>query len=401
MSNVAGVALITASLFLLVVAVLLNSPHLFYMSTAMVVTIVAARLQAWAAVRNLTFERRAPSTATVGQWITIELIAQSSDRFKRPLMSVLDHLPARLFNETITPSTPIAPAFGQQVVTRYQIIPKRRGIFRWSKLSVVGHDALGIVSLVKEYSANAVELTVFPAPIPVQFDISSAAGWGSQEAEHGLSRGTGIEPRGIREYSHGDSMRYVHWRSTARTGQLVVKEFETGANSAVAFVIQQSIGSEVGEGHRTTLELMCGHLAHIVGRMVRQGLLVQFPSLEEGVGSVSPYDREQEVLKLLATIQADAPQNLLEQVAGVQPRLLPGATVHLLLSVADPSAADAVQLLKRAGHAVVAMVYDAASFDPKGRFELELSASHTSFIDTLRSAGAQVRVMPLEGLAKA
>jgi len=400
MSNVAGVALFTASFFLLVVAVLLNSPHLFYMSTAMVVTIVAARLQAWMSIKGLTFRRVAPTTATVGQWVTIEVFAESQDRFKRPLMSVYDHLPARLLNETITPSTPIAPAFGQPVATRYKIMPQRRGVYRWSKLSVVGHDALGIVSMVREYSANAVELVVFPRAVTVPFDVASAAGWGSQETEQGLSRGTGIEPRGIREYVSGDSIRYVHWRSTARTGQLVVKEFETGANSILAFVIQRTVGSDVGEGSRTSLELMCGHLAHVCGRAVRQGMLVQFPEMESGVGDPQPYEREQQVLRILAETQADQSVSLAQQVADCYAALVPGATVHLLMAVMDPTVCEAIVDLKRHGHSVVVMAYDAAAFEHKRRFDKSRSAAASSNVDAMRASGAMVRVMPLDGLGK-
>jgi hypothetical protein len=38
--------------------------------------------------------------------------------------------------------------------------------------------------------------------------------------------GSGNEPFGIREYRVGDSLRRIHWRSTARRGQLVVREYE-------------------------------------------------------------------------------------------------------------------------------------------------------------------------------
>jgi uncharacterized protein (DUF58 family) len=399
MSRLAGTAMITASIFLLVVAILLNSPHLFYMSTAMVATIAGARIQANLSLKGLRFVRTVPSTVTVGTPVTVEISAESEQKVRRPLMMVIDHLPQRLANESMTPSTPIAPAYGHPVVTRYQFVPRRRGIYRWSKLSVVGHDALGLVSNLKEFSANAVELTVLPAPIPVLYDVQSASGWGNSESEHGLSRGSGIEPRGIREYTPGDSMRYVHWRSTARTGQLVVKEFETGNNAAVAFIVQNSIGTEIGEDGNTTLELICGHLAHICGRAVRQGVLVQFPAVEKDFGAVSPFEREQEILKLLATLQADKPASLAEDVRTAKANLQPGTAVHLALSIVDPDLPDAIADLRRAGHSVVAMTYDACAFDSKRRILPQDTAVDPAFLDQLRAAGAHARVMPLDGVA--
>ena len=88
--------------------------------------------------------------------------------------------------------------------------------------------------------------------------LPAAAGWGISEAESGQTRGAGLEPRGVRAYSAGDSLRHVHWRSSAKTGQLLVKEFEAGTHAAAAFLIQRKDGTEIGEGAATSLETMCG-----------------------------------------------------------------------------------------------------------------------------------------------
>lgn len=396
-NNIAGVALTTSSIFLLVVAVTLNSPHLFYMSTALIVTIAAARLQAFLSVRRLMITRTVPPQVQVGQWAQIDFAVATDRSSRRPLISIWDQLPLRLVNDSLTPSTPVAPALGQTVHSTYRFRPSRRGRFRWSKVSVVGTDALGLISAVREYSAGPAEMLVLPAPIPVQFDVSSAAGWGTFEAEHGLSRGTGIEPRGIREYVQGDSTRYIHWRSTARTGKLTVKEFETGSNAAVAFIVQNSRGSDVGQGSRTTLELICGHLAYICARILRQGIRVQFPLQEEGVGSVLPIEREQEVLRILADLTGDSVRSLAADVDDSKGRLLPGATVYIALSVADQNLPSAIQSLRRGGHAVVCMAYDARAFDSKFKGH---SATDSAYIDELRGVGAMVRTMPLDGLGK-
>jgi uncharacterized protein (DUF58 family) len=400
MSNVAGVALFTAALFLLVVAVMLNSPALFYMSTAMVATILAARWQAWSAVRNLEFRRKSPGLARVGEWVSIDLIATSSRKARRPLIRIFDHLPDGLLNDSLTSSTPIAPANGESVISRYRFKPNRRGIYRWSKLSVIGHDALGIVTMAKDYLANPVELVVLPSPIPVAFEFGQAAGWGASESEHGLSRGVGIEPRGIREYASGDSLRYVHWRSTARTGQLVVKEFETGSNASASFFIQNSSGSEIGKAPRTTTELMCAHLAYIVSRGLRQGVTIEFPGLDSPSKAYSVHEREIEILRLLARVSADAKTTLSEDVRTAQSRLAAGATVYLVHCVADDELPRVVESLVRSGFGVCAVVYDASAFERRRKAPAVRSATDEAYMNRLRFAGASIRVMPLDGLAK-
>jgi uncharacterized protein (DUF58 family) len=195
-------------------------------------------------------------------------------------------------------------------------------------------------------------------------------------------------------------MRYVHWRLTAKTGQLVVKDFETGSHAALAFFIQNSIGSEIGEGSRTTLELMCGHLAHICGRVLRQGIRVQFPSVEDNEGALSPLEREHEVLRYLAMLNADQPKSMAEEILSSMRNIVPGATVHICIAVADPKMPEAIDALRRSGHAIVALVYDAAAFDNSRRLNPVDSAANPRFLDMLRGAGAMVREMPLDGLGK-
>src|SRR5262249_11556761 len=52
-----------------------------------------------------------------------------------------------------------------------------------------------------------------------------------------LRRPTGFELHSVREYEQGESLRKVHWRSTARRGQLMVKELEDAPRDEVAVLL--------------------------------------------------------------------------------------------------------------------------------------------------------------------
>jgi len=96
MRRAAGVALTASAFFLFIVAVLLNSSALFYMSTAIIATIFASRLQSYLSVRALHFERQAPGEAKVGELVTVEVTVWSNRRIRRPLVYIVDGLPSRL-----------------------------------------------------------------------------------------------------------------------------------------------------------------------------------------------------------------------------------------------------------------------------------------------------------------
>ena len=395
--RVTGRALTIAALFLVAVAVLLGSGGLFYMSTALIATIAASRLQAWLSVRGLRFERVAPESVTAGDLVTVEIIVWSEKRIRRPLVTVVDNLPPRLHAIDHTESLPIAPAFDQPIRTLYQFRPMRRGKYGWIGLTAYGTDALGLVTMAKRYDTTPAQMTVRPVPIPISLDLPHASSWGINEVESGRSRGAGIEPRGVRNYAAGDPLRHIHWRSSAKTGQLLVKEFEAGSHAPAAFILQRTSGTDVGVGPMSTFEAMCGHVAYICDRFLRQGVMVEFPTVEHRLKGISHKERQTEVLDVLASLNPDSAETLGDELLRGLPKLGSGAIVYLMAGVVDPSLPEAVRHASNAGVQAVVLAYDASAFLATPRKQVA-PATDPLFLSNLDHAGAHVLVMPLEGL---
>lgn len=396
MRNLAGFALTTASAFLAIVAILIGSSPLFYITTAMIATIGACHLQAHLAVRRLRLERVAPETVKVGELVTVELTVWSDVKIRRPLISVEDRLPARLVAGQLSPSLPVAPAYDMPIRTQYRFRPLKRGRYRWKDTTVVGTDSLGLVTKRLGYPTAVAEMTVLPRPIPVSLELPNAAGWGISEAESGNARGAGIEPRGIREYRPGDSIRHVHWRSTARRGQLLVKEFESGTQAAVAFVLPRQKGSEIGEGAFTTTELMCGHVVYLAELFLRQGVRVLLPGLEEVHGPHNISDRLQEISEALAAYTSDQEFDLGAQIHALENELAPGTIVYVLTALPDESLVHAANQLMRSGTQVVALLYDAKAFVGRRQSVKQPTSLSPEFLGELQAHGISPIPMPLD-----
>ncbi len=398
-----GLALGMAALFFAIVAILINTPILFYMGTALIATIAGSRLQAWLSVRGLRFQREAPDSIKVGDTVTINIIVWSERKLLRPLITVADALPGRLVYADKTVSTPIAPAFDLPIRTQYRFRPLKRGVFSWNGIEAVGTDALGLVVMSKVYETEPVELIVLPRPIPIQVDLPVARGWGISEAESGQSRGAGLEPRGVREYASGDSLRHIHWASTARRGQLLVKEFEAGSHTAASIVLQRTEGSELGTGAETTFEQMCGNAVFLAEQLMHQGALVQFPTLEGKPMRTSGGERLSEIYGMMARVQADRPTSVAVEIQSNIGLLPPGSILIVMLSVPDSGLAGVVRQLRGIGVQIVALIYQEplgkvappqmASIKAKReRKEFSFSRQVRSFMDEIESAGAIVRI---------
>jgi uncharacterized protein (DUF58 family) len=398
MRNVAGFALTVSAAFLAVVAVMLNAPALFYMGTAMFATIGACHLQAWLAVRGLRFERVAPASARVGDLVTVEIIVWSERRVRRPLITVLDDLPARLLLSDRTPSLPIAPEEDLAIRTQYGFRPLKRGKYHWSGVIVEGTDALGLVSKTRPYHTATAEITILPRPIPVSVELPAAAGWGISEAESGQTRGAGLEPRGVRAYAPGDSLRHVHWRSSAKTGQLLVKEFEAGTHASAGFIIQRKRGTEIGSGAFTSLEIMCGHAVFLAETFLVRGARVEFPTIESSSSRSAAHERINEIYGTLASIQADSESDVSEEAMSVLGLLPPGSVLFVLLAVADPGLVDAIAQLSARNLRVIPLLYDGNAYSVARHGKIA-SASEPAYVGRLQGAGASPVVMPSEASA--
>lgn len=382
----------------------LGAPALFYMATAMITMIGACQFQAWLSVRGLRFQRVAPETARVGDLITVEITVWSEKKVRRPLVSLVDNLPGNLVLTERTPSLPIAPAYDLPIRTQYQFRPLRRGRYQWSGVTAEATDALGLALKRKSYDTAIAELTVLPRAIPVNVDMPEAAGWGISESESGQNRGSGLEPRGIRQYVPGDSIRHVHWRSTAKTGQLLVKEFEAGSQAAVGFVLQRTQGSNLGKGANTTLEKMVGNVVYLAETFLRRGARIQFPGLPDPGTHWSPHERRQEIYEVMAGVEADSDSTISEDALATIGQLPLGSILVIGLAVADAALPHAISELRARGIGSVVLIYDASFSQPgkRGRKSPNVSlqslnlASDPSFVAALEESGASTVLVPVE-----
>ncbi|MCC6402507.1 MAG: DUF58 domain-containing protein [Fimbriimonadaceae bacterium] len=385
-NRLAAIALTVAALFLMVMAVLVNSPPLFYMATAVIATLAASRLQAWLAVRGLSFERSVPPAVKVGEIVSISVTVWSRRKIQRPLVTIVDDVPKRLAARDVTPSIPVAPAFDQPIQTSYRFRPMRRGRYRWSGLTVFGTDALGLVTTSLKYATDVVELTVYPAPVPIFVDLVSNAGWGPAELETGRAKGSGMEPSGTREYVAGDPLRHIHWAASARTNRLMVKEHESGAGSLISCFLQRT---DVVAGPRdgwSPFEAACAHALFLATDHVRRGGSVVFPQMEDlSAAMQSPELRERNLREVLTDIQPGSHPPVAEEVARQVRRQ--GETMLIFLMVQDPALPGA--LLQMRENRPVVVVYDGKEYNLSAP-----SPTDPAYIIALEAAGAKVHVAP-------
>jgi len=120
---------------------------------------------------------------------------------------------------------PPIPKHGEVEVTM-ELLPLRRGIVRFKGLTVARPDPLG---LFRSFIRLEVPQTVLI--LPRRYPLPMVALPGSMKYQEGgvalaANVGRSEEFVSLREYRYGDPLRNIHWRSWARVGKPIVKEFE-------------------------------------------------------------------------------------------------------------------------------------------------------------------------------
>jgi uncharacterized protein (DUF58 family) len=177
-----------------------------------------------------------------------------------------------------------------------------------------------------------------------------------------LRRHSGFELHGVREYEQGESLRRVHWRSTARRGQLMVKELEDAPRDEIAVVLDADAASVVGESFDVQVRA-AGSILESYVRRGRRSVLVVNSQRREVQQVHSPAADWRRALELLAGVEPsrDVPlARLLGEEDGPAARAL-----ELVVVTARLERALVDRLVQRAlARRKVSLVYvDPASFN--------------------------------------
>jgi len=247
--------------------------------------------------------------------------------------------------------------------------------------------------LLKRHVASTNEILVYPhtEDLP-QFTLPGADLSGGQATR---ARAFHVSPNvaGIRDYVPGDSMNYIHWRSTARTGRLMIKEFELDPSADVYLVLDMQERAVVQDRRRTadlaggaaragwprdrspqgsniayqpsTEEYAVVATASLARALLAQGKVVGLVAWGQQ-HEVIPAERESrqllKILEALAVLRAHSPQPLAELLLAEHARFGRDCTLVIVTSSVDERWVGALQqLLYRKVRAVVVFV-DPQSF---------------------------------------
>jgi len=337
-----GLLVGVAAVALVLVGRFLGLPELYAIGASLGLLALVCGL--WVALRQVDIavvRSVRPSRVHAGGPCTVEIEVRNRSRRATPVLRLLDPVSGTAGADLL-----LAPiAMRRTTTVAYRLPTARRGIVTVGPMHVAVGDPFGLAT-THDRAAPAVEVTVLPRVDEIPPLPRSVGPDPDGTAETGSLGRAGEDFAALRPYIVGDDMRRVHWPSSARTGELLVRQHDVPWQGRVCVALD--LRRQASDAQ--TLEHVISAAASILRTHLRRGdhvRLVTTTGVDSGYGvGAAHLDGLLEYLAVAERSSAGTMRVALELVER-------GATGAVVLVTGAPSDAD-LDLFERTGVAVSA-----------------------------------------------
>lgn len=355
---------------------LLQSKPLFGLGLLLGVTIAVSWFWALWCFRNLSVQRHfSQSRAFWGEEVDMAQVFTNAKPLPLLWLNVEDEFPSvlEMQSSSVTLSekarvkqlnTTVTLGWYERVTRRYKLKCTARGAHEFGPMRLQSGDAFGLFRR-SETIKTPQELLVYPRYVSVeQLGIPARQPFGEFKSVQTLATDP-LRIRGVREYVVGDSPRYIHWKATARRGELQTRLFEPSATPRLFIFCNQDTFASIWQGiDPQTLELTITVAASLANKALEDGYMVGLQvnavvssDKRNAEGAVRlPPSRDpgqfMRILESLARVKGWSGIPM-EDLIRAQRRSLPiGATLVVVTGVVTDDMLDILLALRRAGNPI-------------------------------------------------
>jgi uncharacterized protein (DUF58 family) len=235
----------------------------------------------------------------------------------------------------------------RRVALRYPLQPVLRGIQQVGPLRATITDPFGLCEFERELIGHS-RLVVVPRVVPL-WGLPSGAGIGvGDDGTVRLHAGQGEADVIVRQYRQGDDLRKVHWRSTARRDEIMVRVEERPWRGGTTVLLDHRAAAHHGSGPAASLEWAVSFAASAALHLRRAGHRVRLVSEHGATLADTPGDGGDHYDHVV-----------LDALAALQPAHQRDITLG-----SDP--ADGQELIAVLGTVSTEAVHELAQFRPRG-----------------------------------
>lgn len=304
-----GRCLLAAGIAAALCSIVLNERDLLRVSAFIVaLPILVCLLTAVARVRLGAQRQIVPPRVPVGGRAEVTLHVRSVGRLPTSGLLVSDGVPYSLGGKPRFLIEHLPRLVGTRL--RYSVQPMLRGIQQLGPLKATITDPFGLAEFERELAGMS-RLIVVPRVVKLR-DVPGGSGLGSgDDGSVRLNAGQGEDDAIVRPYRQGDDLRKVHWRSTAKRDEMMVRVEERPWHGGTTVLLDHRAAAHRGSGSAASLEWavsfaasVCLHMhrfGHRVRLVTESGLLLVRDTSDNSGGTSTTYT-DNAVLDTLAAL---------------------------------------------------------------------------------------------------
>jgi len=259
------VSLLTVLVLVLILAFATGSHSLFYLAYVSVALVIGSRLWIARTLGGLRLERHMPLRAFCGERVDVSLRVTNTWRLPVLWLYLHESLPIALHTPNfVRQIVSLAPRESVQV--NYALECGQRGFFELGPLALQTGDFFGLAPDMHAHGPTQ-RFVVYPRIVPLpRLQMPSNTAFGYLPVHAKLFQ----DPNrffGVRDYQRGDSLRTVHWTSSARLSRLQVKRFEPAVALRCMIVLDLNATNYHLGSSAAAEELGCTLAASIAARL--------------------------------------------------------------------------------------------------------------------------------------
>jgi uncharacterized protein (DUF58 family) len=273
-------------------------PDLIRVGALLVILPLVSALIAGRSRYRLSCSRRLdPPRVPAGQFTVVTARVENVSRLRTGVLLAEDVTPYSLGSRPRFVLDEIEPSGHREL--NYQIHPDTRGKFTIGPLRVRVADAFGLVEISRSFSTTST-LVVTPRIFPLPRATASSSWLGEGDGGMRTISAIGEDDAAPRLYQDGDGLRRVHWKSTARYGELMVRREEHQWRNSASVFLDTRRSAHAGRGPSATFEFAVSAAASIGAHLSGEGFRTR---LITEAGEIAPRGTFQDtLLDMLAVI---------------------------------------------------------------------------------------------------
>jgi uncharacterized protein (DUF58 family) len=249
-------------------------------------------------LEGISVKRSIAEKAHEEEWIEITYELHNSSFFSRYLIELREF--TTLFDTTLFI---LIPKLKNKKIIKHKTQCLLRGEHHFEDLELQSGFPLGINTAHSIVKMEKHTLLVYPKPEPVEKLFGGGDRSSSMHEDYYMDHvGGHDEFIGLREYRPGDSLRTIHWPTSAKKGELVVREYHENISPRLTIVLNLNHKFDAGKGKNSILEYSVKIAASLGVAALQKGWRVDLVGIGKELWHLRELSGEKERMVLLETL---------------------------------------------------------------------------------------------------